>query len=76
MKTVLVVGLLFAIGRVWLGVNVEPDAFTWPAAYKAAAHLFVGGLAVSAWRDKQAWQLSLFWGLCGLEIAVAIWSRL
>jgi hypothetical protein len=38
-------GVVLALSRVWLGFNVEPDPFTWPQAYKDAAHLFMGGLA-------------------------------
>lgn len=75
MKTTLAIGIALGGVRVWIGLNVKPDAFEWVQAYKAMAHLFVGGLAVAAWRDQRQWQLGLFWGLCILEVVVAIWSR-
>jgi hypothetical protein len=76
MKTTLLFGALLALARVWIGLNVEPESFHWVQAYKDTAHLFMGGLFVAAWRDRQRWQWKLFWGLCAIEVAVAVWSRI
>jgi hypothetical protein len=72
----LAIGILFAASRIWLGFVVEPEVFSWFDAYKDAAHLFMGGLAVAWWLQRHAWQWWLFWALNAVEIAVAIWSRI
>lgn len=76
MKTTIAIGLTLAVARIWIGCNVAPEAFAWDQAYKDSAHLFIGGLAVAAWRDEHAWQWRLFSGLCILEVTVALWSRI
>lgn len=76
MKTTVVVAIVLAVVRVWIGFNVEPESFELVQAYKDAAHLFMGGLTVAAWRDQQKWQWLLFWGLCALEVGVAVASRM
>jgi len=75
MKYAVAFGLMLAVARVWLGFNVEPDTFTWVQAYKDTTHLFMGGLAVALWVYDHLWQWRLFWGLCILEVAVAVLSR-
>lgn len=76
MKATIMFGVFLAVVRVWIGFTVEPEPFAMTQAYKDTAHLFMGGLAVAAWRDRQAWQHVLFWGLCVLEVAVAVFSRI
>jgi hypothetical protein len=54
---VIAIGFAFilALIRIWMGFNVPPDTFSWAAAYKDTAHIFIGGLLV-AWRtQKQRW---------------------
>lgn len=75
MKTTIFVGVLLMISRVWMGFNVPPTSPTWGDVYKDAAHLFMGGLVVCAWRDGKKWQWLLFWSLNVVEVAVAILSR-
>ena len=76
MKTTIVIGCLLGVARVWLGLNVEPEHFAWVQAYKDAAHLFMGGLFVSAWIKGHRWQWWLFWMLNAVEVAVAVFSRM
>ena len=76
MKTTLAIGIVLAASRIWLGFTVEPEAFSWFQAYKDAAHLFMGGLAVAWWVKRLAWQWWLFWILNGIEVAVAVISRM
>lgn len=76
MKTTLLIGTLFIIGRIFLGITVPPESATFSDFYKDAAHLFVGGLAVAAWIQKQKWQWVLFWLLIVVEVIVAVLSRI
>lgn len=81
MKTMIVVAIMLGITRIYIGLNVMPDAFQWTQAYKDVAHLFMGGLFVAAWTSKGSLEhtlllWSVFWGLCVLEVAVAVISRL
>jgi len=71
MKIALLIGLLLAIGRVF----VKPEKPTKADIYKDMAHLFMGGLLVALWRDGLAWQHWLFWSLCAWEVFIAIGSR-
>lgn len=75
MKTTISVGILLAALRIWIGANVEPESFSWLQAYKDAAHLFIGGLAVAMWLQRHLWQWRLFWMLNIVEVTVAILSR-
>ena len=75
MKITITFGLLLAAIRVFIGCTVDPDPFAWVQAYKDAAHLFMGGLAVSWWVNRLRWKWWLFWGLGVLEVAVATLSR-
>ena len=76
MKITLLIGIILIIGRIILGVTVQPESATFSDFYKDAAHLFVGGLAVAAWIQKHKWQWVLFWLLIIVEVAVAVLSRL
>ena len=76
MKITLMVAVILAVIRVWMSLNIAPDAFHWAQAYKDAAHLFMGGLVVAAWRDNRPWQWSIFWGLSALEVLAAVLSRI
>lgn len=71
-----IVALALAIVRVYLGMYVEPESFTWVNAYKDMAHVFIGGLLVAAWLKKNRTLWFLFWALNIVEVTVAIWSRL
>ena len=84
----MLIAAIFAIARIWIGFNIEPDSFTWIAAYKDAAHLFMGGLTLSAWlaqpgswsslmfwKVKLCWQWQVFWFLNVVEVITAILSR-
>lgn len=75
MKTTIAIGMLLAAVRIWIGFNIEPESFHWVQAYKDAAHLFMGGLAVAWWHGRQRWQWRLFWALNVVEVAVAVMSR-
>lgn len=76
MWVTIIIGVLFGIARVWLGFNVEPESFEWAQAYKDAAHLFIGGLAVAWWFQRKWWQWNMFWALNAVEVVVAVWSRI
>lgn len=75
MKTTIAIGILFIVTRIWIGMTVEPESFHWVQAYKDAAHLFIGGLAVAWWFNRHRWQWRLFWLLNAVEVAVAVLSR-
>lgn len=73
----LLVAAALGISRIWLGLTIPPEPASWMGVYKAIAHLFMGGLAVAAWQDDETtWMWPLFWVLCILEVAVAIFSRI
>ena len=74
--TMIVIGMVLAVSRIWVGVNIEPESFQWVQVYKDAAHMFMGGLAVAWWHKQYHWQWLLFWTLNVVEVAVAIWSRI
>lgn len=76
MKLTLAIAALLAAARIWLGFNVEPEAFQWVQVYKDSAHLFMGGLAVAWWYGRHDWQWLLFCAMCVLEVTVAILSRI
>lgn len=76
MKLTITIGVVLAILRIWIGSISEPEAFHWVQAYKDAAHLFIGGLAVAWWIQRQKWQWRLFWILNIIEVTVAILSRI
>ena len=52
MKTTILIGVLLAAVRIWLGFNIEPESFRWDQVFKDAAHLFMGGLAVAWWFNR------------------------
>lgn len=60
MYLTLIFAAMLAAGRIWLGFNVEPDAFSWPQVYKDVAHLFMGGLFVSWWYNRVTWDIAQF----------------
>ena len=72
---VLLFGAMLAIGRVWIGVSIPPESLTFVDLYKDVAHLFMGGLAVAWWFQRERWQWNLFWALNVIEVAVAVLSR-
>lgn len=67
------VAALLATARVYIGMNFPPEPFSWVDAYKDLAHLFVGGLLVSAINGRGYWPT--FWALCIVEVGVAVLSR-
>lgn len=79
MKITIAIGLVLAAIRVWIGVAITPEHLSGQAlavnCYKDVAHIFVGSLIPSAWKSN-GWQRWLFWGLCALEVAVAVISRI
>jgi len=75
MRITILIGIILALIRIWMGFNIEPDSFHWTQAYKDTAHLFMGGLLVSAWIASSRWKWVLFWSLNIVEVAVAIFSR-
>jgi hypothetical protein len=76
MKITILIGILFILSRIYIGMNFEPDSFSWLAAYKDAAHIFMGSLGACWWIQRHKWQWNLFWLLNFVEVSVAIWSRL
>mgnify|MGYP003394990724 CR=1 FL=1 len=74
-RWVLTVAALLMFGRLF----VTPGEITLTGVYKAAAHLFIGGLFVACCREPRALQRAqkwcLFAGLCGWELVIAICSR-
>lgn len=75
MKQVIVMGLIFAIMRVSFAFVVPPDTFSWFQVYKDLAHLFMGGLSVAWWIQRNKWQWNLFWLMNFIEVATAILTR-
>lgn len=71
--------LFLVIARVVIAFTVEPQHISLVGSYKAIAHLFMGGLAVSAWNDNNALahdvKWAAFWFLCLVEVASATVSR-
>jgi len=76
LQLVILFGVLLAIGRVWIGVTVPAEALTVVDVYKDVAHLFIGGLAVAWWLQRERWQWYLFWLLNAVEVGVAVLSRM
>lgn len=74
----IVIGIGIGLGllRVYVGVTIVPVTPTMFEVYKDVAHLYVGGLAVAMWTQKQKWQIVLFIALCVLEVLVATISRI
>lgn len=72
MRTTIAIAVLFAVARIWVGLNFTPEPFHWLQAYKDAAHLFMGGLAVAWWLQRFRWQWWTFWALNVIEVAVAV----
>ena len=77
MKTcVLLLALLLALARVWIGMNIAPPAhISGVDVFKDAAHVFMGGLFVGWYIQRKPWQWRLFWAMNWLEVAAAILSR-
>ena len=75
-KRVVCLAVVLAIIRIWIGLTVEPDVFSWVAAYKDMAHIFMGGLGVAWWLEQKRWQSTLFVAMTALEVAVAGLSRI
>lgn len=73
---VFLTGMALAILRTALALEHPPEPFTWFNAYKDIAHVYVGGLGVAWWIQRQQWQIVLFVGLNGVEVAAAIYSRI
>lgn len=74
----IIVAVLFAIARFWIGLTIEPKKIVWVSvdSFKDAAHLFMGGLFVAAWVYWRPWQWWTFWLLVVVEVGVAVGSRL
>jgi len=72
----ILLGVLLALSRIYLGFNVEPEEFHWISVYKDTAHLFMGGLFVAWYIKRYKWQWYLFWALNIVEVAVAVFSRM
>ena len=74
------IAIVFAVLRVWIGMTISPEPMTWVAVYKDFAHIFIGILGTTwyLYRDVYtadiAWML--FWALVGVEVTVAVASRL
>jgi hypothetical protein len=73
---VIAAALLLAIGRVWIGATISPQPVRVDSIFKDVAHVFIGGLFVAAWIQRQRWQWVTFWALNAVEVAVAVWSRM
>ena len=76
MKLTILVAVILAVLRIYIGATVEPPKMDLVDVYKDAAHLFIGGLFVAWWIRRQAWQMVVFVLLNVVEVAVAIWSRI
>lgn len=87
MRTVVTIGIVFAILRIMLAFIVPPETFVWRtfgmSCFKDASHLFIGGLVVAWWYEhRSGWNAksfafgNLFWFLCVIETVVAIASRI
>lgn len=75
MKLAIAFGLLLAAIRIWIGFSVPPESFSLVQVFKDVAHLFMGGLFVAWYIQRQSWQFWLFWWLNILEVVVATLSR-
>ena len=75
MRTTLLIGVMLGVFRIYMVGNVDPEPFQWIQAYKDAAHLFMGGLAVAWWYGRMRWQWWLFWILNIVEVTCAVLSR-
>lgn len=73
---VFLVGIALACLRISLALEHPPEPFTWFNAYKDIAHVYVGGLGVAWWIQRYQWQLVLFIGINGIEVASAVFSRM
>ena len=69
------IGVVFGLIRVVMGFTMEPTSATLVDVYKDTVHVYMGALGVFAWR-KSGWARWLFWGLCAVEVAVAVLQRL
>ena len=87
MKTTIAVGVLFAAIRIWMGFTMEPTHADPVDVYKDMVHLYMGGLFVAIRYEKLHraaykgnsqffWQRWLFWSLCVVEVAVAVFQRI
>lgn len=69
------IAALLAIARVYLGMTEPPRSASWQGSYEALAHVFIGGLLVAAINGR-GWQWPVFWGLCLVEVSVAVVTRI
>ncbi len=76
MKFTILVAVILATIRVYIGATIEPPKMDWVDAYKDSAHLFMGGLFVAWWIRRQTWQMAVFVVLNVVEVSVAVWSRI
>ena len=87
MSTMIFITMVFGIGRIWLGFTEDPRPASIPGSFEALAHVYVGMLLMDAINNSLQykkrnllnpffWQWYLFWGVCGIEVLVAITSRM
>lgn len=75
MKSMLALGILFAVIRVAIGFECEPTEITLIDVFKDLVHVYMGVLGLLAWQSPGFYRY-LFWWLCAIEVAVAIVQRL
>ncbi len=76
MRTTLAIAAILALTRVWVGLTVLPETPTATDVFKDVAHLFMGGLFMGWYLQRQHWQWRIFWAMNVLEGAVAVLSRI
>lgn len=75
MKYWIITAVVLALGRLYIGLNIPPEPMSFSDVYKDVAHLYMGGLFVTARMKNKKWLWSLFWGLGALEVVIAVLSR-
>ena len=74
MTLTVLAGVFLAAVRVWMAATAPDPSFLLDS-YKAMAHVYMGGLLVSAWIRGHRWQWVLFWLLCAVEVGAVIVSK-
>ncbi len=74
-RTTIAISIVLTAARILIGLKFPPEQFQWIQAYKDTAHIFTGALAMAWWIQRASWQKRLFWFMCAIEIAVAVFSR-
>lgn len=73
---IITIALVLGLLRIWIGAKFAPEPFKWLNVYKDIAHIYIGGLIVAWYYEKELWQAYTAIGLTVLEVTVAIWSRM